>query len=240
MMKLDRYTYCARLLPALIVSLPFLILLFITLPVIWKLIGALSAIGVSVALIFLMAQCGRDAGKRKEPELFRSIGGKPSTRFLRHSDQTLPPATKKRYLDFLAANAPEFNPPTLQQEVNDPHAADRMYDSAVDWLRAKTRDAKINDLLLAENISYGFRRNLWGMKPLGITVCILTALAIIGLFLYVPSLKLELSIALATVIILSIELCFWVTIIQAKWVAVPAEAYAKTLLEYCDRCHPQR
>ena len=54
MMKLDRYTYCARLLPALIVSLPFLILFFITLPVIWKLIGALSAMGVSVALLLLL------------------------------------------------------------------------------------------------------------------------------------------------------------------------------------------
>lgn len=235
MMKLDRYTYCARLLPALIVSLPFLILLFITLPVIWKLIGALSAMGVSVALIFLMAQCGRDAGKRKEPDLFRTIGGKPSTRLLRHSDQTLPPATKKRYHDFLAANAPGFNPPTPQEEVNDPDAADRMYDSAVDWLRAKTRDTKLHDLLFAENISYGFRRNLWGMKPLGIATCLFGALVIAGLFFGVPSFGMAPSIAAATLMIISIQICFWVSVIRPRWVAVPTEAYAKTLLEFCDK-----
>lgn len=235
MMKLDRYTYCARLLPALIVSLPFLILLFITLPIIWKLIGALSAMGVSVALIFLMAQCGRDAGKRKEPELFRTIGGKPSTRLLRHSDGTLPPATKKRYHDFLAANAPGFTPPTLQQETVDPDAADRMYDSAVDWLRAKTRDTKLHDLLFAENISYGFRRNLWGMKPMGITTCLFGALVIAGLFFGIPSFDMAPPVAAAMLMIITIQIFFWVVVIRPRWVAIPAEAYAKTLLEFCDK-----
>jgi len=234
-MKLDRYTYCARLLPALIVSLPFLILLFIALPAIWKLIGALSAMGVSVALIFLMAQCGRDAGKRKEPGLFRAIGGKPTTRLLRHVDATLPPATKKRYHDFLSANAPGFSTPTSQQEASDPDAADRMYDSAADWLRAKTRDTTLHELLFAENISYGFRRNLWGMKPLGIGACILGAAALAGLFLGVPSLEIAPAIAAATLIIICIQLCFWVFVIREDWVAVPAEAYAKTLLEFCDK-----
>ncbi len=234
-MKLDRYTYCARLLPALITSLPFLILLFIALPSIWKLIGALSAMGISVALVFLMAQCGRDAGKRKESGLFHTIGGKPTTRLLRHADTTLPPATKKRYHDFLIANAPGFSLPTVQQEVSDPDAADTMYDSAADWLRAKTRDTKLHELLFAENISYGFRRNLWGMKPLGISACIFGALAIAGLFLGVPSLEIAQPIAAATLMIISIQLCFWMFVIRPGWVAVPAEAYAKTLLEYCDK-----
>lgn len=234
-MKLDRYTYCARLLPALIVSLPFLILLFIALPAIWKLIGALSAMGVSVALVFLMAQFGRDAGKRKEPDLFRTIGGKPTTRLLRHADKTLPPATKKRYHDFLSANAPGFTTPTAQHETGDPDAADRMYDSAVDWLRAKTRDTKLHDLLFAENISYGFRRNLWGMKPLGIGACIFGAFMIVGLFFGLPSLKIASPIAAAASLIMFVQLCFWVLVIRPDWVAVPAEAYAKTLLEYCDK-----
>lgn len=234
-MKLDRYTYCARLQPALIVSLPFLILLFIALPAIWKLIGVLSAIGISAALVFLMAQCGRDAGKRKEPGLFCAMGGKPTTRLLRHADTTLPPATKKRYHDFLSNNMPGFNLPTAQQEASDLDAADQIYDSAADWLRAKTRDTKIHELLFAENISYGFRRNLWGMKPLGIGACVLGAITIAGLFLGVPDLEITPTIAVAAVMVMFIQLCFWLLVIRPSWVAVPAEAYAKTLLEYCDK-----
>lgn len=234
-MKLDRYAYYARLLPALIVSLPFLILLFIALPAIWKLIGVLSAMGVSVALVFFLAQCGRDAGKRKEPGLFCTIGGKPTTRLLRQTDVTLPPATKRRYHDFLGANAPGFVPPTLQQETTDPHAADEMYDSAVDWLRAKTRDTKLHELLFAENISYGFRRNLWGMKPLGIITCSLGILAVIGLFVGLPALEIAPPIVAATIMMMCIQLCFWLFVIRPSWVAIPAEAYAKTLLEYCDK-----
>lgn len=234
-MKLDKYTYCARLLPALITSTPFLLIIFITLPSLWKLIGALSAIGVSAAIIFLVAQCGRDAGKRKEPALFTTIGGKPTTRLLRHSDTTLPPATKKRYHDFLSANVPGFALPTPQQETADPATADRMYDSAADWLRVKTRDTKIHELLFAENISYGFRRNLWGMKAVGIVACILGAFCVAGLFYYTPSLSIAAPVAFSVGLIMLIQLCSWLLIVKPVWVAIPAEAYAKTLLEFCDK-----
>ncbi len=234
-MKLDKYTYSARLLPALIISIPFLLLLFITLPSIWKLVGALAAIGISSAIIFLMAQCGRDAGKKKEPGLFLAIGGKPTTKLLRHADTTLSPATKKRYHDFLSANVPGFRLPSLQQEHSDPVTADRLYDSAVDWLRAKTRDTKIHELLFAENISYGFRRNLWGMKTVGIALCVIGVLSIAGLFFLVPSLEIGAPIALSAEVIMLMLLCCWMLIIKPLWVTVPAESYAKTLLEFCDK-----
>ncbi|MEJ0010168.1 MAG: hypothetical protein WDN72_06460 [Alphaproteobacteria bacterium] len=171
-MKLDRYTYCARLLPALIVSSPLLLVLFLVLPSVWKLLGGISAVGLSAALIFLLGQCGRDMGKRKESGLFERMGGKPTTRLLRHTDSCLSPATKQRYHQYLAANVPGFHLPTVQQEMVDPAAADRMYDSATDWLRARTRDKATNELLLVENISYGFRRNLWAMKAVGVGICI--------------------------------------------------------------------
>ncbi len=235
MIKLDRYTYYARLLPALIAGLPFLILLFVVLPTIWKLIGVLSAMGVSVALMFFIAQCGRDAGKRKEPGLFRIIGGKPSTRLLRHADATLPPATKKRYHDFLSVNALGFILPTPQQETSDPEAADRMYESGIEWLRANTRDNKVNELLAAENISYGFRRNLWGMKPLGIAACMFSVTIIIALVSWTPFGAIETPVVLATLMVIFLQLSFWIVVIRPAWVAIPAEAYAKILLEYCDK-----
>lgn len=234
-MKLDRYTYCARLLPALIVLLPFLILLFIASPIFGAITGLFSAIGLSVALIFLVAQCGRDAGKRKEPKLFDTIGGKPSTRLLRHRDATLPPATKTRYHSFLKANVPGFALPTLKQETDKPDAADKMYASAVDWLLAKTRDTKLHELLFAENISYGFRRNLWGMKPVGILACLLSISVITAILSGIIPFILDTSIALATIMAMTVLLSFWLFTVRVRWVAVPAEAYAKSLLEFCDK-----
>ena len=45
-MKLDKYTYCARLLPALLVVNPLLIVLFLILPSVWQLLGVISAAGL--------------------------------------------------------------------------------------------------------------------------------------------------------------------------------------------------
>ena len=233
-MKLDKYTYCARLLPALAVLSPLLMVLFLILPSVWKALGALSAAGLSASLIFLLAQCGRDLGKKKEPMLYKRLGGKPSTRLLRHADSSLSPVTKHRYHHFLVANG--FHLPTIQQETADPAAADCVYDSAADWLRARTRDKLANELLLAENINYGFRRNLWAMKPLGIGICIGMSAVLDALFVggfAAHSLTALITITLAAIMLA--ELAFWLLVATPEWVAIPAEAYAKTLLEYCDR-----
>lgn len=234
-MRLDRYTYSARLLPALIVCLPLLIFLFAALPAIWQVVGSVSAIGVSAAFLYITAQFGRDEGKRKETALFQAIGGKPSTCLLRHADGTLAAATKGRYHAFLCANAPGFQLLTPQQELREPQAADAMYDSATDWLRARTRDTKTHALLFAENISYGFRRNLWGLKPLGIVLCIAMSVATAGLFFGMPVNGIALPIAVTIWAVTFVQLYFWVFIVRPDWVAVPARAYAKALLEYCDK-----
>ncbi len=235
-MKLDKYTYCARFLPALIVLSPLLMVLFLLLPSIWKVLGAICAAGLSASLIFLVAQCGRDMGKKKEAGLFEHLGGKPSVRLLRHSDSTLSPVTKQRYHAFLKANMEGFRLPTVQQESTDPVQADYIYDSASDWLRARTRDKQVNELLLAENTSYGFRRNLWAMKPVGVVICLVILIAmdtmfIAGILPAVVTAKIALSIAAVMVA----EIAFWMLVATPEWVAVPAIAYARTLLEYCDR-----
>lgn len=235
-MKLDKYTYCARLLPALLVVNPLLIVLFLILPSVWQLLGVISAAGLSTALTFLLAQCGRDMGKRKEPGLYVRLGGKPTSRLLRHSDGALSPVTKARYHDYLVANMPGFRLPTVQQEASDPATADRIYDSTADWLRARTRDKQINELLLAENTSFGFRRNLWAMKPIGVAFCIVVTVAVDLLFIdaILPQI-LTAKVALTIAGIMLAELMFWLLVATPQWVAVPAEAYARTLLEYCDR-----
>ena len=57
--------------------------------------------------------------------------------------------------------------PTPQDEKRDPERADQVYDACVSCLIERTRDKTRFRLLFEENCNYGFRRNLWGMKPLG-------------------------------------------------------------------------
>jgi hypothetical protein len=57
---------------------------------------------------------------------------------------------------------------SLEEELLNPDYALDCYDSCGDLLREKTRDKDKFSLIFQENMNYGFRRNLWGMKTLGI------------------------------------------------------------------------
>ena len=73
----DRYVIQARIVPVLIVCFPLAALVTVWLPeesLAWKLLSGV----ISLVLLSLVAQLGRNPGKAKEPELFRKWGGKPS------------------------------------------------------------------------------------------------------------------------------------------------------------------
>ena len=111
----------------------------------------------------------RRQGKRVEPAIVKRMGGLPSTTMLRHRDDTFPAEQKKRYLAFLAKELKE-KPPSETDEAASPTAADRYYERACAWLRAATADTKRFHILFDENITYGFRRNLYGLKWSAIAV----------------------------------------------------------------------
>lgn len=69
----------------------------------------------------------------------------------------------RRYRAFLSSklNQPA---PTEQEEKDDFKAADVFYARCGAWLRENTRSAKKFPVLFAENVTYGYRRNLLGLK----------------------------------------------------------------------------
>jgi len=82
----NAYVRRARLQPAMIVAIPLGLATLAWSPggiPGWSLIWSLFVFCGGTAL---MAQVARDRGKKKEPELFTSWGGKPTTCLLRHRD----------------------------------------------------------------------------------------------------------------------------------------------------------
>jgi hypothetical protein len=77
----DDYNRKARLSPALLVSLPIVLVALST--DFWSWGGVLTLISWFGMLKFL-AQLARDMGKVKEEELYRAWNGKPTTYLLRH------------------------------------------------------------------------------------------------------------------------------------------------------------
>jgi hypothetical protein len=230
---LDEYDRNARLKPALLAILPASLTIAGLGTGFSAAAGVLSGSLTAIGFTYVLAQFARDWGKRKEPYLFSLWDGKPTTAKLRHRNSTVNPHTLGRYHE-VASRLIGKPLPTIAEEQADPQSADLIYESVGDYLREKTRDKKTFPLIFKELVSYGFRRNLWGMKPFGAVlacVCIVVQLAILAreVVIQQPVAPTPLLMTLANVLFL---LC-WLFIVSPSWVRVPADAYADRLLAAC-------
>jgi len=186
--------------------------------------------------LLLLAQVARDPGKRKEPLLFEKWGGMPSVTIFRHYDGCLDKITKARYHRTLASLVPEAKAPTPAEESADASACDQIYKAWSTYIRTNTRDIKTYSLLFDENINYGYRRNVYGLRPIGITI---TALSSLGAFIWLylrakatgqvpPELV---GAEIATLLLLLL----WMFYFTSDWVRLAATAYAERLAECCEK-----
>lgn len=232
MMKFDTYSLKARVYPCSIVLLPCLLLAIFYVTNIEAYYHYLTSIvGIGV-FSFVLAQVGRDQGKKKEKDLFEYWGGKPTTLILRHSNDHLDVHTKKRFHTKLEQVIPDIKIPSPEEEQKDLHAADCIYDSCSKYLISKTRDTNKYPLLFKENINYGFRRNLWGMKAWALTI-VIACLIIHSLIATEKFTTFQMPnttdlLLLAAFGIISI---FWLFLVNKEWIKVPAFAYAERLHE---------
>ena len=159
---------------------------------------------------------------------------------LRYRDGRLPELTKDRYRSYLSLSVPGLVLASRVEEEADPELADAGYDSAGRWLLEQTRDPEKFGLLLAENINYGFRRNLLALKPIALGLDVVAVALIVGMAGAswtgeVGSTVSALSLGWWTgvVIVLGHSLLY-LRYIRADWVLTAAETYAQRLLGACD------
>jgi hypothetical protein len=178
---LDAYTIRARLVPAIIAGAPAFAVAAIF--VSWGKIGWTHLIaGTALTVLFaVFADVARRRGRAIEPSIIAKMGGLPTTVTLRHRDPTDDPATKAGFHKFIAAKFDQ-PAPTEDEETANPEAADAYYARGVAWLRENTRNTKKFDVLFNENVSYGFRRNLLGLKLSGFLLNAFIAIVCLCIF----------------------------------------------------------
>lgn len=232
MSMFDEYGRKAQLYPALLVILPPLVTLLVLFPDLATLQGTVGAVVVGCGALVLMANLGREAGRRKQDQLFPD--GFPTQRWLRHRDCTLEAMTKSRYKAFLLDRVPGLKFPSHEEEMADPASADGAYRSAVRWLVNNTRAVK---RVQQENIAFGFRRNLYGLKPWGLTGTYIAATIAAAVLWLRHGSSIE-TIPVQAVIVLSINALvlptMWIFAVRPTWVASAADSYALALFGVCD------
>lgn len=176
----DSYTLRARWTPALIAGAPAFALFFAIISV-----GELSATKVVaslglLALFIALSDFARSRGQAIQSKIMNATGGNPSTTMQRHRSNVIDKDSLSRIHSFLASQL-DTSAPTEQDEARDPTAADRFYERGATWLREATRDQKKFKLVFEENMTYGFRRNLLGLKKSAISLNIVTLVAAGGI-----------------------------------------------------------
>ena len=236
-MKFDGYTFQARLIPTYIVLLPLAVGLQVWLPE-GAILERLGTILVAPApLAILLAQLGRDRGYRLQKQLWAGWGGAITTQMLRHRRTDGNPVMRQSYHACIERLFPDLNIPTLDEENANPQAADHVYEAATRKLIAATRDRDRFPLIYKENVSYGFRRNLWGLRPLGLILSIGGAVICLVRWLLwrdpvtAPLPDVDWFLACDACLVMAIMWGFW---IRRSWVRIPAEAYAERLFESCE------
>jgi hypothetical protein len=233
-LSFDKYTRQARLKPSLLVVLPVFVTVAVWLPKVWTLLGGLTAIISACGLTFLLAELARYQGRKVEREMIAANGDKFTTILLRHHDSTISAATKKTYHAFLK-KASKRSLPTIESEKTNPVEADDSYRGAVEWLLEATRNEKRFPLVQIENISYGFRRNLLGLK---LPALFLIAMCVIAnVFLCVRDLNGDVTRFWAGYLVglaLVTAGLVWLIVIRMSFVEDAGRTYALRLLAQCD------
>lgn len=232
--NLDPYTLQARVSPVLIVCFPVLLLIAGLFPSESATLGLFTGLLSFSGIGPLIGQLGRDRGLEGEKYLIKLWGGLPSTQLFRYRDSLLGNTMVDALHHNMATLLPNTPPVTAADEHQDPVAADAIYGRWASYLREVTRDSP---LILQENINYGFRRNLYGLRWIGVFTAFLPLL--FGAYEMVSPVgsgwtQLP-AMVKANMIISAFAICFHIGVVSPKWVRIAADAYARRLVLASDK-----
>ena len=210
----------------------------------------------------LISQLLREPAKRKERKLWTQWGtpayGTPTIRWLRHDGVDIENRAKASELrKKVAARFQSWRClrlPTPTEQLNDPEQADKKYDQIVKILLEATRDSTQFPLVASENANYGFRRNLWFFRNIGLPVTVICLAGIIFLlcaqhellglqseWAFLPdeteqdATKAVLLLRVFSSVLLALLSYIWVRKITPDWVKEASNKYTKCLLSAASR-----
>ncbi|MEV4264567.1 hypothetical protein [Kribbella sp. NPDC049584] len=223
----DLYSLRARVYPGLLALAPAVgaVYLIWSPPGFQKIWPAFVGAGGS----FLLANLVRGRGNSVEGRLIEDWGGWPTTHALRmatHQNTIIRDRRRKRLEEIADVRLPD-----LAMERLNPKAADDEYYAATRRLIVLVRaKAEKFPRVQEENTHFGFRRNMYAIKPVALGILTLTLIlcaASIGTRgLHWPTaVSVAVALALAPV---------WAFAVRSGWVRQAGEKYAERLLETLD------
>jgi hypothetical protein len=229
MIGFDKYDRRARLTPGLlaVAAVPILVvsLGLKKYPTISVAGGVLGAAGGA----YLLAVLVRHFGRRLEADLWSSWNGRPTTRWLRLRESSTN-AVEREVWRFALERVTGIALLSAIDEVQDPTHADQIIETAVNQVLRLGQGAKQYPLLHAENIQYGFERNLWGVRKMARAISGACVAALVVVLLIGPGSISAGSVWAGIVIDLGL-LIGWFIVPSVNRVQFAADRYARQLFQ---------
>jgi hypothetical protein len=177
---MDAYDLQARHAPFVFSLLPAILVAIVMIPGLGhtKIVTSSMAFLVLTTMSLVGTRIARAAGRARQDALYAAWGGMPTTTMLRYRDTRLNPHTKRIFRERLGRLGTSFPIPTGDEEQRDPEGADIKIGAAMDEIRKRAK-AKGIKAVHRENINYGAARNAYGLKPLGLATCLISATVLV-------------------------------------------------------------
>ncbi len=232
----DAYTLKARWAPAAFVATPVLALALSTFEL-SAVVGLTGPATAALILGLLASELARSRGRLLQLRLVEQWDGLPTTRALRATPSPMQGlrARRRNQVAALSGNAL----PSYAEQVSEPVETDKIIARAVRVAIAQLRhdEAPSASILQSENTSYGFRRNLAGLRMFGLVVAILSILAgslaalngLITWNLALPMLAIQTAMAIC-----------WLLVPTHGWVKDQAEIFAERFFDAIEVYRPEQ
>lgn len=228
----DTYNIRVRMSVGIIIITPLILSLYLLIPdtrnIAFTTVIIITSFGMCNLMISLSRYLSRKAISKCFPDLL------PAQQMLLSNDTTLDATTKKRYQEFFLSKIKDLS------FTNDSDDIKINCNSAITWLIAQTRDAEKFPLIKEETINFGFAKNLYGLKTIGIVIS--SSLFVIESCILFIKIKYSLEVLefpnlIAATIISLAFLLLWIFAIKKNWVIDSGKKYARALLSACDSEH---
>lgn len=234
----DDFTFHARVMPIIILSIPIVIIGIHSGIAHDSLIESVLMCSITLAFLTITSNIARNLGKDYEKKMYKQLGGMPTTIVQRFSDDTFDDITKQRYHkklnQFEGLNLPLDR---ATETIND----DQQYISAANILRNYANANREKEPRVYQELKeYNFWRNMYGTKNIALFLyfCILVREIVILYINRKLSLKeifLQPYPEYLTLIVTAIGIILMLFFINQKTVEQKGFDYAKTLIEVCER-----
>ena len=165
----DDFTMIARVMPALTVAFPILLIALLNGLLAAKWLEAGVGVSLATIVVFYLSYIAREWGKSSEEKIYKKLGAMPTTIIMRFSDDKVDEVSKTQCHKWFNDKGEQYLLPMSKKEERADKQSDNKYTNAMKGLRVYANSHRDKFPRVYQELKkYNYWRNLYGCKKFAI------------------------------------------------------------------------